>query len=219
MLEAAKGSELQDLGLVLLVIAGLRIEVEADAGARAGTPGFIGRAVEVLREALGAVEAGRRGGRGQRQTGRGLLSLAGQLLLVGQKGGGQKDQQGGSTNLGGGFRFNPALMAPVPVARPRENSGSERLRQIANEIAQKIVERVRVGTNASGAAEFQIDLRSNVLSGLSIKVSGGRGKIKLAFSGTDKEVLKALGESAEDLKQALGGRGLKLDELRIEERT
>lgn len=137
----------------------------------------------------------------------------------GQKGGGQKDQQGGSTNLGGGFRFNPALMAPVPVARPRENSVSERLRQIANEIAQKIVERVRVGTNASGAAEFQIDLRSNVLSGLSIKVSGGKGKIKLVFSGTDKEVLKALGESAEGLKQALNGRGLKLDELRIEERA
>lgn len=135
----------------------------------------------------------------------------------GKGGDGKKDQ--GASNMGAGFRFNPALMAPVPVAKAKETAGSDRLRQIANEIAQKIVERVRVGTNATGTAEFQIDLRSNVLSGLSIKVSGGKGKIKLVFSGNDKEVLKALGESSEGLKQALGGRGLHLEELRIEERA
>lgn len=136
----------------------------------------------------------------------------------GGSGGQSKDQQGG-TNLGAGFRFNPALMAPVPVAKPKETVGSDRLRQLANEIAQKIVERVRVGTNAAGMAEFQIDLRSNVLSGMSIKVSGGNGKIKLAFSGGDKEVLKLLEQSAENLKTALGGRGLTLEELKIEERA
>lgn len=136
----------------------------------------------------------------------------------GKGGSGQnKDQQ--QSNLPAGFRFNPALMAPVPVAKPKDGPGSDRLRQLANEIAQKIVERVRVGTNAAGAAEFQIDLRSNVLAGLSIKVSGGRGKIKLVFSGQDREVLKLLGEQAEGLKKVLGGRGLTLDELRIEERA
>ncbi|MBX5483683.1 MAG: flagellar hook-length control protein FliK [Myxococcaceae bacterium] len=136
----------------------------------------------------------------------------------GKGSGGEKKDQGG-TPTGAGFRFNPALMAPVPVAKARETPASDRLRQIANEIAQKIVERVRVGTNAAGAAEFQIDLRSNVLSGLSIKVSGGKGRIRLVFSGADKEVLKALGEGAESLKQALGGRGLSVEELRIEERA
>jgi hypothetical protein len=139
----------------------------------------------------------------------------------GGKGGGQggKDSQGG--NPGGvpaGFRFNPALMAPVPVAKAAPG-GSERLRAIANEIAQKIVERVRVGTNAAGNSEFQIDLRSNVLKGLSIKVSSGNGKIRASFSGSDKEILRLLRENAETLKAALGGRGLTLEDLQIEERA
>ncbi|HEX8440147.1 flagellar hook-length control protein FliK, partial [Archangium sp.] len=86
----------------------------------------------------------------------------------GGKGGGEgKDKKDGAPELAAGFRFNPALMAPVPVAKPKPGAGSERLRAIANEIAQKIVERVRVGTNAAGHAEFQIDLRGDVLSGLS----------------------------------------------------
>ncbi len=134
--------------------------------------------------------------------------------------GGTSQNQGGDKKESGAppsFRFNPALMAPVPVAQAKENRGSERLRAIANEIAQKIVERVRVGTNAAGKAEFQIDLRSNVLKGLSIKVSGGNGKISAVFSGSDREVLKLLREQSEQLKSALSGRGLTLEELRIEE--
>ncbi len=134
-------------------------------------------------------------------------------------GGGDKNQGKDAPFAGGGFRFNPALMAPVPVARPKETSASERLRALANEIAQKIVERVRVGTNAAGMAEFQIDLRSSVLAGLSIKVSGGNGRIRAVFAGSDREVLKLLRENAESLKQSLGGRGLTLEDLRIEERA
>jgi hypothetical protein len=134
-------------------------------------------------------------------------------------GGGNKDQGGGSGNLPAGFRFNPALMAPVPVAKQREVSGSERLAKICNEIAQKIVERARVGTNAAGNTEFQIDLRSNVLKGLSIKVSIGNGKISANFSGNDKEVLKLLRENQDSLKNALGGRGLTLEELKIEDKA
>jgi hypothetical protein len=138
----------------------------------------------------------------------------------GGKGAGQsgQDQQGKPGGAPSPFRLNPALMAPTPVARPRDMAGSARLRAVANEIAQKIVERVRVGENAAGKAEFQIDLRSNVLSGLSIKVSGSNGKIKAVFSGNDRDVLKMIEEQADTLKQALGGRGLKLDELKFEER-
>ncbi len=133
------------------------------------------------------------------------------------KGGGKEG--GAGSELAAGFRFNPALMAPVPVAQPKENRGSEKLRALANEIAQKIVQSARVGTNAAGQAEFQIDLRSNVLAGLSIKVSGGNGKIRAVFSGNDREVLKLIRNESESLKAALGGRGLKLEEFRIEERA
>ncbi|MDY7225533.1 flagellar hook-length control protein FliK [Hyalangium rubrum] len=138
----------------------------------------------------------------------------------GGQGGGNKDnKQGGEAAAAAGFRFNPALMAPVPVAKPKPNAGSDRLRAIANEIAQKIVERVRVGTNGAGAAEFQIDLRSDVLKGLSIKLSAKNGKISAVFSGSDRDVLKMIEEQSEGLKSALTSRGLKLETLRFEARA
>jgi hypothetical protein len=139
----------------------------------------------------------------------------------GQSGGGQQGKGGDDkkgAELAAGFRFNPALMAPVPVAKANSTTPSDRLRQIAAEIAQKIVERVRVGTNAAGKSEFQIDLRSNVLSGLSVKVSSSNGKIKALFSGSDRDVLKLLEDNAEALKKALSGRGLALEEFKVEVR-
>jgi hypothetical protein len=130
-----------------------------------------------------------------------------------------KDDKGGQMAAAAGFRFNPALMAPVPVAKPKDTAGSERLRAMANEIAQKIVERVRVGTNAAGNAEFQIDLRGDVLNGLSIKVSAKNGKISATFSGSDRDTLKLLEEQSDGLRSALGGRGLALENLRFEAKT
>ncbi len=127
----------------------------------------------------------------------------------GGQGGSNKDGKDGQPAMAPGFRFNPALMAPVPVAKQKEASGSERLRKVANELAQKIVEKVRVGTNAAGKAEFQIDLRSNVLSGLSVKVSVQNGKIKATFSGSDHDVLKMIEEQSDTLKNgAVGPRAL-----------
>jgi flagellar hook-length control protein FliK len=137
----------------------------------------------------------------------------------GSGGGGKDKKEGGGAEMAPGFRFNPALMAPVPVAKPKDTAGSERLRALASEIAQKIVERVRVGTNAAGNAEFQIDLRGDVLGGLSIKVSARNGKISATFSGSNREVLKQLEEHSEGLRTALGGRGLKLEDLKFEAKT
>ena len=141
------------------------------------------------------------------------------LAARSKHGGGSSHDQGGDDQSGSNsFRFNPALMAPVPVAQPRPSVISERLRALANEIAQKIVENVRVGINRAGEAEFQIELKSSVLSGLQIRISGGHGKISAAFSGADPGVLKLIRDNADGLKQALQGRGLQLTELKIEER-
>ncbi len=130
-------------------------------------------------------------------------------------GGGDKKDQG----AGPALRFNPALMAPVGVAVPKQVSGSERLRKLAAEMAQKIVERVRIGTNQAGKVEFQIDLRSDVLSGLSVKVSSNNGKIKATFTGSNKEVLKLIEEQGEALKSALAARGLTLEDFKVERRA
>jgi hypothetical protein len=135
-----------------------------------------------------------------------------------RSGSNREDRDQSPSHPGSGFRLNPALMSPIPVAKKNETSRSERLRRLAAEIAQRIVERVRVGTDASGIPEFQIDLRRDVLMGLSIRISGGGGVIRASFSGTDREALRLLRDHTEDLKQALGSRGLTLGELRIEDR-
>ena len=132
----------------------------------------------------------------------------------GQQGGGKDDKGAGAAAAG--FRFNPALMAPVPVAKKNEVQGSDRLRRIATELAQKIVERVRVGTNAAGAAEFQIDLKGDVLAGLKMKISAKNGRISAVFQGSDKDVLKMIEEQGEALKGALTARGLSLEQLKTE---
>jgi hypothetical protein len=152
------------------------------------------------------------------QAGDGAGKEKGDLKTDADKGGGGKQQGGGDKkgDVPQGFRFNPALMAPVPVAQKNTTVGSDRLRRIASEIAQKIVERVRVGTNAAGNAEFQIDLRSNVLSGLQVKVSAKNGRISAVFSGSDKDVLKMLEEHEEALKGALQSRGLMLERFKVE---
>jgi hypothetical protein len=135
----------------------------------------------------------------------------------GQQGGGKDDKGGGGAAAANpGFRFNPALMAPMSVAKQKEASGSERLRKVANEVAQKIVEKVRIGTNAMGKTEFQIDLKGDVLSGMSVKVSAKNGKISAVFSGSDKDVLKLIEEQGEALKAALGARGLTLEDFKTE---
>ncbi len=167
-----------------------RLEEKADGSAGKGAPAAPGKE-------KGELTSARDGGQGGK--------------------GSQKD--GKEEGAAAGFRLNPALMAPVPLAQPKDSSGSARLRALATEIAQKIVERVRVGKNAAGQAEFQIDLRSNVLSGLSIKISGSNGKIRALFAGSDRQVLKMLRDQAEGLKAALQGRGLTLEELKIEERA
>lgn len=136
--------------------------------------------------------------------------------------GGGHDQGGSSKSkeqTPGAFRLPPAaLMAPPPLARPKDADGA-RMSQITKEIVDKIVSRVMVGQNAQGASEFRIELKSSVLKGLSIKVSGGRGgKIRAVFSGADREVLQALKKSSGDLVQALSARGLTIEDLQFEER-
>jgi hypothetical protein len=54
------------------------------------------------------------------------------------------------------------------------------------------------------------------LNGLKMKVSAKNGRISAVFSGSDKDVLKMLSEQSEALKVALTGRGLTLDQFKVE---
>lgn len=200
-------------GLAAKVLEGGESAQRSEGRALEGSAGK--KRTEERKEANDASASGRAGA----ASGKGELKADAEK---GQSGGGQQGKGGEDkkgSELAAGFRLNPALMAPVPVAKANSTTPSDRLRQIAAEIAQKIVERVRVGTNAAGKSEFQIDLRSNVLSGLSVKVSSSNGKIKAVFSGSDRDVLKLLEQNSESLKKALSGRGLALEEFKVEVRA
>jgi len=132
---------------------------------------------------------------------------------------GNKDQRGNSKDQQpAAFRLPmAALMAPPPVARPKD-AGGARLSSLTKEIVDKIVSRVLVGTNSQGVPEFRLDLKSSVLKGLSIRVSGRRGgKIRAVFSGSDREVLEGLKANSSDLVDALASKGLTLEDLVFEE--
>ncbi len=143
---------------------------------------------------------------------------SGPLARSGDESGGKKGGgQGREERPDGGFKIPPpALMAPPPVARPKETTAQAQVRALAQEIVNRIVERVRVGTNERGLPEFQIELRSSVLAGLFIKVSSNKGRIRAVFSSRDGEVLKGLRLASRDLKSAMEARGLDLQDLEFE---
>ncbi len=130
----------------------------------------------------------------------------------GGSGQGQSQQQPES------FRLPPqALMAPPPLARPKETAAPSRLRSLAQEIADKIVKQVHIGTNRMGLAEFQLELKSDILKGLKVKVAGRHGRIRATFSSRDLQVIKQLKGEIGRLREALTARGLKVDALDVEE--
>jgi hypothetical protein len=138
----------------------------------------------------------------------------------------EDEPRGGKDNRGqgegkqpqGSFKIpSPALMAPPPVAVPKEDPGLARMRAVAQEIISRIVESVRVGANADGLPEFQIELRSSILAGLHIKVASNRGRIRATFLAKDRAVLRALRAGARDLEAALVARGLPVEALEFEE--
>jgi hypothetical protein len=143
----------------------------------------------------------------------------------GKVGGAQGDQDKGQGGSGGkdpskeaSFRLPPAaLMAPPPLARPKDVQPNSRLRQLAQEIADKIVKNVRVGTNKLGLPEFQLELKSDILKGLKVKVSGRHGRLRASFSSSDRDVLKQLRAEVGSLREQLVARGFKVDALDIEE--
>ncbi len=137
---------------------------------------------------------------------------------AGGQGGSDKDKRGKGEERMAAFKLpNAALMAPPPVARPK-NEPNAALRGAAREIVEKIVRRVLVGTNEQGVPEFRLELKSSVLQGLSIRVSASRGKrIRAVFSSANRTVLASLEKTSQELKDALAARGLVLEEVTFEE--
>lgn len=79
----------------------------------------------------------------------------------------------------------------------------------------KIVDQARVGVNATGAPEFQFDLKGDVLGGLKMRISMEDGGVKATFIAENSDVRKLIDGNIDDLKKALAEKGINLKELEI----
>lgn len=96
-----------------------------------------------------------------------------------------------------------------------EVKGARKPQEIPQEILDKLVEEVRVGVNAEGKSEFQIDLKEGVLQGMTLKVTAEGGKVQCNFVGGDNSAKNFIEASQGSLARALEGKGLSLDALTV----
>lgn len=126
--------------------------------------------------------------------------------------------QGDSLTEGLLFQANPLAPFQVPmiervpvVKEVMPTPGTV----IQPQILDQIVQEVRLGINATGAAEFQFDLRSDVLDGLKLKISTQDGKVVAYFIAENVHVKDVIDQGAQELVQALQQRGLEVAELQV----
>jgi hypothetical protein len=96
-----------------------------------------------------------------------------------------------------------------------EVKGARKAREIPQEILDKLVEEVRVGVNAEGKSEFQIDLKEGVLQGMTLKVTAEDGKVQCNFVGGDNSAKNFIEASQGALARSLEKKGLRLDALTV----
>jgi hypothetical protein len=107
-----------------------------------------------------------------------------------------------------------------PVETGKSNAAAEvkrtrKAREIPQELLDKLVQEVRVGVNAAGKTEMQIDLKEGVLQGMSLKVTSENGKVSCTFVGGDAHAKNLVESSEQRLSRALDKVGLQLESLKV----
>ena len=81
---------------------------------------------------------------------------------------------------------------------------------------KEVVEAVRVGVNRAGDKEVQLDLKSNVMDGLRIKISVHEGKVLTTLEVTTIDAKNALEAHIGELKEAFQQKGLPPADVQIQ---
>lgn len=97
--------------------------------------------------------------------------------------------------------------APAPVEKTTP--------QIPVKMIDQIVQEVRLGINASGAAEFQFDLKSDVLEGLKLKISTKDGQVTASFIAENIHIKEQIDQGVQELVKALQERGLEVASMNV----
>lgn len=85
--------------------------------------------------------------------------------------------------------------------------------RVPTAMLDKMVEHCRVGVNAAGATEFQMELKGDVLGGLKMRLSMEDGGLKAIFVAENADVRKFIDGNLQDLKRALEDKGIQIKDL------
>ncbi len=131
-----------------------------------------------------------------------------------------KEEREGSASAESLAQQNPALAKPMDVRRPAGGvEGASRVEGlIAKEKIDQIVDKVRIGVNRAGATEMQFDLKSEVLGGLTLKISTVEGRVYATFLADQPGVKDLVDLNAAALEKALRDKGLGIGEIKTEMR-
>jgi flagellar hook-length control protein FliK len=80
---------------------------------------------------------------------------------------------------------------------------------------QQVVREISLVVNAAGNHEVHIELNSNVLKGLHIRIGRQEGAVAIQFQSASEQVMNLLSRNLDALSQALVDRGVNVADIRI----
>ena len=108
-----------------------------------------------------------------------------------------------------------ALQKAQGAAGADEAASARAVQEIPELILQALADKVYVGVNAEGLAEFRIELKDGILEGATLQVTAEDGGIKLHFHGLEGNAKRLVQASEGDLGRRLAAKGLRLQSLSV----
>jgi flagellar hook-length control protein FliK len=115
---------------------------------------------------------------------------------------------------------NPAaagmVQAPATFEPSLQAAQIESKRVVAVPVdLQQLVREISVAVNAAGNQQVHIELNSNVLKGLNIRIEKQDGGMAIQFQSTSEQVAGLLIKNVEALSQGLADRGVSVADIRV----
>jgi hypothetical protein len=85
--------------------------------------------------------------------------------------------------------------------------------QLTQQVINKLIQYVKIGINAKGQKEIQMELNERIFRGLKLRVVAKGGKVGVEFISKDPKGRKVLEQNSDALKKALADKGIEVDEI------
>ncbi|MES2503255.1 MAG: hypothetical protein V4534_00070 [Myxococcota bacterium] len=127
----------------------------------------------------------------------------------------QQEQENGESGTGGqGDFFQQAIQIGLNAQSVEQVAAPHNV-SLPPGALNEIVDKIYVGVDQTGASQFVIELKSDVLNGGQIQVTAQGKNIKLKLSGLNYASKQTVRAAEGDLKQRLQGKGLTLSSLEL----